>query len=181
MSHRAKLGSGPGDHGDLDHIWPKSPDPHRFRSPHTQARTTAVSETHTVSRRILVVDDEPTVRRFASRVLVEAGYLVEEVGDGAAALDRVLADASPLHAVVSDIVMPRLNGVELLVALTATRPGLPVILMSGYGTEQLHGMGIAAPCAILPKPFSSDRLLEEVRRCLADIDPLALADADSGR
>jgi DNA-binding NtrC family response regulator len=86
----------------------------------------------------------------------------------------------PPDAVVSDIVMPRVNGVELLRALTTTHPGLPIILMSGYGTEQLQGMGIAAPCAILSKPFSADRLLEEVRRCLAGIDPRTLADADVG-
>ena len=61
---------------------------------------------------------------------------------------------------------------------TTTHPDLPVILMSGYATGQLEGMGIAAPCAILPKPFSADRLLGEVRRCLAGNDPLALADAD---
>ncbi len=140
-----------------------------------------MSEPNAASRRILVVDDEPTVRRFATRVLVEAGYHVEEAPDGAAALDRVHGGTMPPpDAVVSDIVMPRLNGVELLRALTTTHPSLPIILMSGYGTEQLQGMGIAAPCAILPKPFSAERLLEEVRRCLAGIDPRALADADVG-
>jgi CheY-like chemotaxis protein len=139
-----------------------------------------VSEPNAASRRILVVDDEPTVRHFATRVLVEAGYHVEEAADGAAALDRVQAGTMPPDAVVSDIVMPRVNGVELLRALTTTHPGLPIILMSGYGTEQLQGMGIAAPCAILSKPFSADRLLEEVRRCLAGIDPRTLADADVG-
>jgi CheY-like chemotaxis protein len=139
-----------------------------------------VSQPNAASRRILVVDDEPTVRRFATRVLVEAGYHVEEAADGAAALDRVQAGTMPPDAVVSDIVMPRVNGVELLRALTTTHPGLPIILMSGYGTEQLQGMGIAAPCAILSKPFSADRLLEEVRRCLAGIDPRTLADADVG-
>ena len=137
-----------------------------------------MSEPILACHRILVVDDEPTVRRFASRVLLEAGYLVEEAGDGAAALERVRGGPVRLHAVVSDIVMPRLNGVELLQALTTTHPDLPVILMSGYATGQLESLGIAAPCAILPKPFSADRLVEEVRRCLADNDPLALADAD---
>lgn len=139
-----------------------------------------MSEPNAASRRILVVDDEPTVRRFATRVLVEAGYHVEEAPDGAVALDRVQGGTMPPDAVVSDIVMPRVNGVELLRALTTTHPGLPIILMSGYGTEQLQGMGIAAPCAILSKPFSADRLLEEVRRCLAGIDPRTLADADVG-
>jgi CheY-like chemotaxis protein len=123
------------------------------------------------------VDDEPNVRRFASRVLHEAGYVVEEAGDGAAALERVRGGVAPPDAVVSDVVMPRLNGVELVRALSASHPDLPVILMSGYATEQLQGMGIAAPCAILAKPFAAERLVEEVQRCLAGIDPRALADA----
>ena len=143
-------------------------------------RTTALSELHAVSRRILVVDDEPSVRRFASRVLVEAGYLVEEAMDGVTALERV-TDGGRLDAVVSDIVMPRLNGVELVKALAVTHPALPIILMSGYASGQLEGMGIAAPCAVLPKPFPGDRLLEELRRCLAGVDPLALTDADAAR
>ena len=139
-----------------------------------------MSELQAVSRRILVVDDEPSVRRFASRVLVEAGYLVEEAMDGVTALERV-TDGGRLDAVVSDIVMPRLNGVELVKALAVTHPALPIILMSGYASGQLEGMGIAAPCAVLPKPFPGDRLLEEVRRCLAGVDPLALTDADAAR
>ena len=139
-----------------------------------------MSELHAVSRRILVVDDEPSVRRFASRVLVEAGYLVEEAMDGVTALEQV-TDGGRLDAVVSDIVMPRLNGVELVKALAVTHPALPIILMSGYASGQLEGMGIAAPCAVLPKPFPGDRLLEELRRCLAGVDPLALTDADAAR
>jgi DNA-binding NtrC family response regulator len=52
-------------------------------------------------------------------------------------------------------------------ALALSHPDLPVLLMSGYATDALTDMGIAAPCAILPKPFLPDRLLEEVRRCLS--------------
>jgi two-component system, cell cycle sensor histidine kinase and response regulator CckA len=127
------------------------------------------------SRRILVVDDEAAVRRFACRVLREAEYLVEEASDGAEALGRVRGVGPAVHAIVSDVVMPRVNGVELLQNLHDSHPTLPVILMSGYATGQLEGMGIAAPCGILAKPFSGDRLLAEVRRCLAGLDPLETA------
>jgi DNA-binding NtrC family response regulator len=58
-----------------------------------------------------------------------------------------------------------MNGVELLQALSTTDPNIPVILMSGYATAALAELGIAAPCAILAKPFPAERLLEEVRRC----------------
>jgi two-component system cell cycle sensor histidine kinase/response regulator CckA len=128
---------------------------------------------------ILVVDDEPAVRRFASRVLSEEGFLVEEAVDGADALRRVRHSAASVDVVVSDVVMPRLNGVDLLRELATLRPSLPVILMSGYATDQLDGMGIAAPCGILTKPFSGDRLVEEVRRCLTDSDPLAFSASEA--
>ena len=117
--------------------------------------------------RVLVVDDEPTVRRFAVRVLEEEGYFVHQARDGAEALALLQADGTVVDCVVSDVVMPKLNGVELLEALSIRHPGLPVILMSAYGSVQLAQQGISAPCAIIAKPFEPDRLLGEVRRCLA--------------
>ncbi len=119
------------------------------------------------------MDDEPSVRRFAARVLVDEGYLVDEAEDGADALGRLRVGPASVDVVVSDVVMPRLNGVGLLQAINAQHPRLPVILMSGYAPGQLQGMGIAAPCGILLKPFSGESLLEEVRRCLPEADPLA--------
>jgi two-component system cell cycle sensor histidine kinase/response regulator CckA len=116
--------------------------------------------------RILVVDDEPVVRRFAARVLEAEGYLVTEAADGVDALRLLHEDVPDVDAVLSDIVMPRLNGVELLQVLSTSHPQLPVLLMSGYASAQLEGMGIAPPCAILMKPFPAEQLVEEVRRCL---------------
>lgn len=114
---------------------------------------------------ILVVDDEGSVRRFAVRVLERAGYGVVEAKDGVEALDLLRERTDWFAVVVSDIVMPRLNGVELMQQLSATQPELPVILMSGYATAALSELGIMSPCSILPKPFPAERLLEEVRRC----------------
>ena len=113
---------------------------------------------------ILLVDDEGAVRRFAIRVLEREGYIVLEARDGAEALELV-EQGHVFDVVVSDIVMPRLNGVELMQALSASKPELPVILMSGYATGALAELGITAPCGILAKPFPAERLLEEVRRC----------------
>jgi two-component system cell cycle sensor histidine kinase/response regulator CckA len=115
---------------------------------------------------VLVVDDEDAVRRFACRVLDRAGFDVLEATDGAQALELIQRRRGELEAVVSDIVMPRMNGVELMQALATSEPDLPVILMSGYATEALTDMGIAAPCSIIPKPFSAERLLAEVSRCM---------------
>jgi two-component system cell cycle sensor histidine kinase/response regulator CckA len=115
---------------------------------------------------VLLVDDEMAVRRFASRVLQREGYDVTEATDGAEALDLVQARGGSFAIVVSDIVMPRINGVELVQALAVSHPDLPVVLMSGYATSALAELGIAAPCGILPKPFPAERLLAEVQRCI---------------
>lgn len=115
---------------------------------------------------VLVVDDETAVRRFAARVLERAGYDVFEAADGAEALDMLQNGASGVGCVVSDVVMPRMNGVQLMQVLSETRPDLPVLLMSGYATAALIDLGIAVPCGVISKPFPGDRLLEEVQRCL---------------
>jgi DNA-binding NtrC family response regulator len=115
---------------------------------------------------VLVVDDETAVRRFAVRVLQREGYVVAEATDGMEALELVRTEGFSVEVVVSDIVMPRLNGVELMQALFESHPNLPVILMSGYATAALSELGIAAPCSILTKPFPAERLLAEVQRCI---------------
>jgi two-component system, cell cycle sensor histidine kinase and response regulator CckA len=115
---------------------------------------------------ILVVDDETAVRRFAARVLQREGYGIYEAVDGVEALEMVQNGAAGVEVVVSDIVMPRLNGVELMQALAISRPELPVLLMTGYATGALTDLGIAVPCGIVPKPFTAERLVAEVQRCL---------------
>jgi DNA-binding NtrC family response regulator len=122
---------------------------------------------------ILVVDDEPSIRRFAARALLEEGFAVREAADGAQALEIVRAGG--VSVLVSDVVMPRLNGVQLMEALARSHPKLPVLLMSGYAAPELEVMGIVAPCGLITKPFSAERLVQEVRRCLGGADPLAVA------
>jgi two-component system cell cycle sensor histidine kinase/response regulator CckA len=115
---------------------------------------------------VLVVDDERAVRRFASRILQQDGHTVHEAADGIDALELIERGAAPVELVVSDIIMPRLNGVELMKALAVTHPEVPVILMSAYAQGELAERGVVAPCGVVPKPFPAARLLEEVRRCL---------------
>jgi two-component system, cell cycle sensor histidine kinase and response regulator CckA len=115
---------------------------------------------------VLVVDDETAVRRFAVRVLQRDGYEVLEAADGAEALELLRASKASIDAIVSDIVMPRLNGVELMQAVAETHAHIPVVLMSGYATAALSDMGIATPCSVIPKPFPAERLLAEVHRCV---------------
>ena len=120
----------------------------------------------TAGTSVLVVDDEAAVRRFAVRVLEAENYVVIQAIDGMEALELIRQGGTSFVVVVTDIVMPRLNGVELMQALSVSHPDLPVILMSGYATSALAELGINAPCAILSKPFPAERLLEEVRRCI---------------
>jgi len=119
---------------------------------------------------VLVVDDEPMVLRLAARILAGEGYSVREAVDGWEALELIKREPSGFACVVSDIVMPRLNGVQLMENLALIRPELPVILMSGYASNQLEGFGIAVPCSVLAKPFPAERLVQEVRRCLERVN-----------
>lgn len=116
---------------------------------------------------ILVVDDEPGVRLLVCRMLAQGGYGTCEAADGAEALASLRAGL-PVDLVLSDVAMPQLNGVQLLEALSVSHPDLPVLLMSGYAAEDLVARGIAAPCGIVRKPFTPERLHDEVRRCLSE-------------
>lgn len=115
---------------------------------------------------LLIVDDQDGVRRYAARILRQDGFTVHEAADGAEALELIQSGTAPVELVVSDIIMPRLNGVELLRALAVSHPHIPVILMSAYAQAELAGMGVVSPCGVLPKPFPAERLIQEVRRCM---------------
>jgi two-component system, NtrC family, response regulator HydG len=119
-------------------------------------------------REILLVDDEAGVRYILRRMLTENGYGVFEAKDGAEALELVRAASERLDLVVSDVAMPRVNGVQLLQTLTVEAPELPCILISGYTAPELARFGITAPCSVLPKPLTEEVFLKEVRRCLRE-------------
>lgn len=109
--------------------------------------------------RILIVEDEERVRRFACDVLCRLGYTVVEAGDGAEALAQLDA-AGAVDLVVTDVVMPRMGGHDLAARLRASRPDLPVLLMSGY-----PGDG-GTPSDLVRKPFTAEVLAGRIRRAL---------------
>jgi PAS domain S-box-containing protein len=116
---------------------------------------------------ILLVEDEPAVRGFARRTLEEQGYTVLEAAAGAEALAIAASHAGPIALLVTDVVMPGLQGHQLAAQLTATRPELRVLYVSGFTENSVihHGLpnyGVA----FLAKPFSVDALGEAVRRVL---------------
>jgi CheY-like chemotaxis protein len=118
---------------------------------------------------ILLVDDDRAVRFIATRTLEEAGYRVVEAGDGVEALRYFLEDSQRFDALVTDVVMPRMPGTLLATRVRATRPSLPILLMSGYSPAEMLDHGVAAPhTCVVPKPFDPDQLLAAVQRILGD-------------
>jgi PAS domain S-box-containing protein len=115
---------------------------------------------------ILLVEDEPAVRRSAARILERAGYRVIEAGDGEEALKVWQIHHHRIDLLLSDLVMPSpWSGRVLAARLQSERPGLPVAFMSGYDpTTALQGSGGSATVEkYLQKPFTSESLLAHVR------------------
>lgn len=116
--------------------------------------------------RVLVVEDDPTVRRMMHRALSDAGFAVVDAPDGRVALEMVQAD-SGLTLVVTDAAMPQLGGRELKRELAAIRPTLPVLTVSGYTDDDILRRGLVeAGYPFLQKPFSPERLVAKVRELM---------------
>ena len=116
------------------------------------------------SERILVVEDEASVRQVATRTLRNLGYDVIEAVDGSDALERCGDDIHQLALVLTDVVMPRLGGIELARALRERRANLPIVFMSGYaGKDSPWDAGMATLGPMLEKPFTRAALGSAVR------------------
>lgn len=117
---------------------------------------------------VLVVDDEPEVRRFVARVLERAGFDVVTAGDGAEAVERFAADQGRIGLAVLDLTMPRMNGEEAFAELRALRPDLPVLITSGYDEQEALARFDRTDAGIgfLGKPYRVGVLLARVRGLL---------------
>jgi len=116
---------------------------------------------------ILVAEDEPAVRSLVEHVLRAAGYTVIAAVDGREALD--LAGALPtIDLLLTDVMMPRLNGPDLAAALREWRPDQRVLFMSGFTNDVLGERGITSPeVDLLKKPFAPNELVSRVQEMLA--------------
>ncbi len=115
--------------------------------------------------RVLLVEDDPHVRAVAARVLQDAGYGVQTASGGREALAYL--QATNYDALVTDVVMPGLSGVELAEQAIVLRPRLGVVLMSGYSNALLEAPAIAdRRPEFVQKPFSGSRLVEAVQHAL---------------
>ena len=117
--------------------------------------------------RVLVVEDEELVRGFVRRALEGAGYEILLAEDGQDALDVMGASDAPVDLVLTDVVMPRLNGTELAERIAGLAPGVPVLFMSGYlPNHTLSAHLWDNPELLLRKPFTSTELRTRVRLTL---------------
>jgi PAS domain S-box-containing protein len=112
--------------------------------------------------RVLVVDDEPAVRRVAARMLRRLGYEPEEAEDGAVALARVRAQAGCYALVLLDLDMPGMDGRACLRALRGVEPELPVVISTGLPAAELAEVLAGEEVGLLPKPYELLRLSETV-------------------
>lgn len=115
---------------------------------------------------ILLVEDEDMVRAVAERALVRAGYTIVTASQGEEGLERFAA-MDEVDLVVSDVMMPTMDGPAMVRTLRETRPDLPILFMSGYAEEQLRQSIDIAGVAFLPKPFSVAQLTDAVSEALA--------------
>ena len=119
--------------------------------------------------KVLVVDDEATVRRIATRMLQALGFEVQLAEDGVDAVAQFTAAPDSFRAVLLDLTMPRLDGDQTFRELRAHRPGICVLIMSGFSEQEIAdrftGTGIAG---FIQKPFNLDSLREHMRRALAE-------------
>jgi PAS domain S-box-containing protein len=121
----------------------------------------------TGSERILLVEDEDQVRRFAASVLKGAGYDVIEAARPSAALQLAKQHGASIRLLLSDIIMPEFDGVELMQRFRELYPDIPVLFMSGYSLDTMarHGLTVDQ-YDLLMKPFSKSDLLQRVRQVL---------------
>ena len=115
---------------------------------------------------LLIAEDEPSVRNLVASALRHDGYRLLLASSAEEALTLADAHEGPIDLLLTDAMMPGKSGVELANLMTARRPGIPVIIMSGYTEETLSVPGLKEPIALLQKPFTPRELRRRIRDVL---------------
>jgi CheY-like chemotaxis protein len=132
-------------------------------APQEQEIRSGVAGTET----ILLVEDEGALRRMVREALVKAGYRVYEAGNGVEALQQWDKTRGKIDLLVSDVVMPVMNGLKLAQELARRSPDLPMLFMSGHAEDVITRQGfIDAGRELLTKPFLPEALVKRVREVL---------------
>jgi two-component system cell cycle sensor histidine kinase/response regulator CckA len=140
---------------------------HREEARATKTRKTEKAKKDELwgSGTVLLVEDEPTVRSVAERALTRHGYTVITADNGEDALE-VLANGEKIDLLISDVVMPGMDGPTMVREARESRPELKILFMSGYAEEQLRKSIDIENVNFLPKPFSVIELAEAARRAV---------------
>jgi PAS domain S-box-containing protein len=120
---------------------------------------------------VLLVEDERALRNLTKRILESGGYTVLEASDGEQALLRLEAHPAVVHLLLTDVVMPGMNGRELAARVAALRPGIKVLYASGYTDDAIlrHGV-LDAGSRFISKPYTPTEIKRKVRHALDDTD-----------
>jgi CheY-like chemotaxis protein len=129
---------------------------------------------------VLLVEDETVVREITASVLENAGYKVLETGSAGAALDLAAQHPGRIDLLLTDVIMPEMNGIELADRILALKPDLITIFMSGYAEREIRRKMVARSAVHIQKPFTIGLLLSRVAEALGatasrDIVPSASA------
>ena len=116
---------------------------------------------------ILIVEDDPAILRICRAILSRSGYRILTEDDPVKAIEIVKMSASELHLLITDTIMPHMNGMELKEAIEEFRPGIKTLFMSGYTPDIIAYKGVLKKGVnFLPKPFTRDQLNRKVREVL---------------
>jgi CheY-like chemotaxis protein len=141
--------------------------------PHIALPTAPVEPDHkTGTEIILLVEDEPSVRLLTQHILRTHGYTVHEAEDGFQAMDLIRRNTLHIDLLITDLVMPGMNGKELAMRLRSHFGDLKVLYMSGYSDNlPVTGGESQGPTTFLQKPFSPEDLIRLVREILHSVSP----------
>ncbi len=119
--------------------------------------------------RILIAEDETAVRTFIKRALAHKGHQVTEVCDGLQALQAL--GGQQFHLLITDIVMPGLDGIGLALRVARDHPKLPVLLITGYAAERQRAHNLEELiCDVVTKPFTLQQICDAAERALRESD-----------
>jgi two-component system, cell cycle sensor histidine kinase and response regulator CckA len=140
---------------------------HRGEAPRRRAAAPVISSDWSAGGKVLLVEDEDMVRTVAERALTRAGYEVTACASGEEGLTAI-AESGTFDLVVSDVVMPGMDGPAMVRAIRARLPQMPVLFMSGYAEEQLRKDIDIPDMHFLAKPFSVAAIADKVGAVLRD-------------
>ncbi len=116
--------------------------------------------------RILLAEDDKAVQSFVSRALAHRGHAVTAVDDGLQALEAL--DEAGFDLLITDIVMPGLDGIALALKVARDCPNLPILMMTGYSAERQRAHNLdELICRVITKPFNLDQICKAAEEVLA--------------